>query len=128
MRKIEQDTIRAVRQLLAGQRTRPEWRKGNMAAIRAVDMSTADRDTVVTVYLHGNAIARVNRRTLELQVTLAGWDTVTTRSRLNALAYGLVQDSTVRFWRKKGITSTFIDSRDTIADTDVWYTVGAVFL
>lgn len=99
-----------------------------MQAIRAVDMGTADRDTVVTVYLHGNAIARVNSRTLELKVTLAGWDTVTTRSRLNALAYGLVQDSTVRFWRKNGITRTTQDSRDIVADHCEWYAVGAVFL
>ena len=42
-----------------------------------------------SIYLHGNEIARklegVTGRTLAVSVTLAGWNTNTTRDRLNAL-------------------------------------------
>lgn len=37
-----------------------------------------------TLFLHGNAIARHTERGLE--ITMAGWETVTTRERLNGLA------------------------------------------
>ncbi len=124
MRQIEQDTIRAVRQLVTGKRSNPIWRKSNMMAIRAVDMVT--REHVVHVYLHGNAIARVDIDKETLQVTLAGWDTVTTRSRINALVYGLAPNSMVRVWRKRGVTQIFQDSQDLVADHDTWYPAGNV--
>ena len=49
-----------------------------------------DDEKTVRVYLFGNCIYRVNadgRRTF----TLAGWNTVTTRSRLNALGVNVQQ-------------------------------------
>lgn len=42
-----------------------------------------------TVYLHGNAIARGRTGELPDRFTLAGWNTVTTRSRLRALGVGV---------------------------------------
>ena len=44
--------------------------------------NTATRDGVL--YLHGNQIARLDESGV-LWVTLAGWNTTTTRARLNAL-------------------------------------------
>lgn len=44
--------------------------------------NTATRDGVL--YLHGNQIARLDESG-RLFVTLAGWNTTTTRARLNAL-------------------------------------------
>ena len=40
---------------------------------------------VVEVFLHGNLIASVDTATNQLQIFDGGWQTVTTKSRLNAL-------------------------------------------
>ena len=45
----------------------------------------APTDTGGRVELHGNVIASYNALTGDLTVTLAGWPTVTTRSRVNAI-------------------------------------------
>lgn len=37
------------------------------------------------MYLHGNMIARRNGNMNTFEITLAGWETVTTRDRLNGL-------------------------------------------
>lgn len=54
----------------------------------------------VTLGLHGNAIAR--REGGKLSISLAGWDTLTTRERLNGLLDVLGLDS--RLVRVKGET------------------------
>lgn len=55
----------------------------NLYARNTWSMSnTATRDGVL--YLHGNQIARLDESG-RLFVTLAGWNTTTTRARLNAL-------------------------------------------
>lgn len=69
MRKIEQETIAAVRR---GE----SWRKGNMEVWAG--------EGTLRVKLHGNTIAV--RRDGQWAFTLAGWPTPTTRSRINALA------------------------------------------
>ena len=69
MRKVEQQTIPA---FLAG------------TSAKSGNTETDGK----TLWLHGNAIAEwreVNNGEQGLFVTLAGWDTPTTRSRLNAL-------------------------------------------
>ena len=125
MRKIESETIEIVKQFLNGERkNKPYWKKQNMMVTYATDMST--RDKVITVYLHYNAIVQVNCRTGDILGTLAGWDTVTTRSRLNAIIYGLDSNSFTRFWRKKGVTLTYIDSERIEADHNTWYIVGNI--
>jgi len=124
MRVIERNTIKAVQALYTGKRTNPYWKQGNMIAVRAIDMST--REHVITVYLHGNAIIKLDCDTGVIQASLAGWDTVTTRSRLNAIIWGLDSHSFTRFWRKRGVTQTHIDSQDIVADHDTWYTVGKI--
>ena len=46
---------------------------------------TTDNGLESTVYLHGNHIATYFHDTRELQLFDGGWQTVTTKSRLNAL-------------------------------------------
>ena len=67
MRKIEQQMNEAIL-------NRKDFRKDNTEVITISDCSF--------VYLHGNHIATVGDR---LQICDAGWQTVTTKSRLNAL-------------------------------------------
>lgn len=78
MRKIESLMVAAVAALA------PRWKDSNTEV--TANGRTEDR---LAVYLHGNLIAVVNPATPHappvLQVSLAGWDTNTTRSRLNAL-------------------------------------------
>ena len=42
-------------------------------------------DNIVRMYLHGNLIAEKNLKTLQTRVTCAGWNTRTTRNRLNGI-------------------------------------------
>lgn len=69
MRKIEQSMVQAIK---AGK----NWHSGNTAVHQ--DASGA------AVYLHNNQIAFMGEG--ETRWTLAGWNTPTTRSRINALA------------------------------------------
>lgn len=74
MRKIEQQLVNAVN---AGR----DWRSGNTS----VDVT----DHGVVVRLHGNKIAQLDREDGILWITDAGWQTSTTKSRLNALLAGV---------------------------------------
>lgn len=68
MRKIEQQMIQAIR---AGQTA-----KFDNTTIR-------HNNGIAEVYLHGNAIACISDKSVSY--SLAGWNTVTTRSRIRAL-------------------------------------------
>lgn len=68
-RKIEQQMIAAIR---AGK----NWQSGNTSVAQEADGTY--------VFLHGNLIVR--NANGNVQWTLAGWNTPTTRSRINALA------------------------------------------
>ena len=72
MRKIAQDAARA----FIGER---KFNRDNTQ----VRTSTIGDKPMTELILHGHVIAR--RRNGQLFVTLAGWPTVTTKSRLNAL-------------------------------------------
>ena len=74
MRKIEALMIAAVN---AGR----DWHSGNTS----VDVT----DHGIVVRLHGHVIARLDREAQVLWVTDAGWQTTTTKSRLNALLQGV---------------------------------------
>ena len=74
MRKIEKEMLQAVR---SGR----NFRSGNTVV-------TADT-TGIKVYLHGNCIFAVYQGVKRF--TLAGWNSVTTRSRLNALGVSVSQ-------------------------------------
>ena len=74
MRQIEKNMLNAVR-------NGKSFRSGNTVV-------TAD-NTGIKVYLHGNCIFAIYQGVKRF--TLAGWNTVTTRSRLNALGVNVSQ-------------------------------------
>ena len=73
MRKIERQMLHAVN--TPGK----DWRNSNTS------VSWSDDDQFVEVRLHGHIIASVNWRTNTLCISDCGWQTSTTKSRLNAL-------------------------------------------
>lgn len=81
MRVIEQQMCDAIR-------ARKSWSSGNTRVY-----INADHPELWSVTLHGNTIAAgsFNRTGGYLQVTLAGWPTVTTRSRVNAILRAFAQ-------------------------------------
>ena len=91
MRKIEAGMVMAVKAAING--CEKSWRSGNTSV--AVEhegiRGTAGYERSVVVRLHGNEIARFDsalshaRECHGLRITDAGWQTVTTKSRLNAL-------------------------------------------
>ena len=90
MRLIEQQMNSAIR----GQRN---FRKDNTEVV------TTDNGLESVVYLHGNMIAVYFHDTRELQIFDGGWQSVTTKSRLNALldefkpGFGVFQKNWVWF-------------------------------
>ena len=74
MRKIEALMIAAVKSHKA-------WKSGN------TEVTLSAKDGLPNVYLHGNLIASVTKN--GLLINDCGWQTVTTKSRLNALFLGL---------------------------------------
>jgi hypothetical protein len=84
MRKIEKAMLRALIK-------RERWASGNTRV--ELDMRQ-DGKPLALVFLHGNHIATVGYRyngdtpkIVSLTCTLAGWNTPTTRSRINALTH-----------------------------------------
>ena len=47
------------------------------------------------VYLHGNQIATVDHNTQAVKLSSCGWQSVTTKSRLNAILQGLIAGASV---------------------------------
>ena len=74
MRKLEKQMNQAIR----GQRN---WAGSNTTVF------TTDNGLESTVYLHGNHIATYFHDTRELQIFDGGWQSNTTKSRLNAFLY-----------------------------------------
>ena len=72
MRKIEREMNNAVRNKIA-------WSKGNSCTTFSSDLKEC------FIYLHGNHIATYNYTLKELELYDGGWQSVTTKSRLNAL-------------------------------------------
>lgn len=79
MRTIEKNMITAINTLECGQ----EWQQGNTRVVHRWD-------GVICVYLHGNNIAVFDGK--KWLYSLCGWNTPTTRSRLNALGCGVLQE------------------------------------
>jgi len=76
MRKIEREMNNAVKNKIA-------WSKGN--TVTTFDSAIEN----CFVYLHGNHIATYNYANKELSLYDGGWQSNTTKSRLNALCYEL---------------------------------------
>lgn len=93
MRKIEAQMVCAVRDRLIEDLA--DWRSGNTEVRTEYGEIqpelTLGQGKVVVVYLHGNKIAEFDtslnhaRACRGLMITDAGWQTATTKSRLNAL-------------------------------------------
>ena len=49
----------------------------------------------ITVYLHNNRIATVDHNTNALKLSSCGWQSVPTKSRLNAILQGLIAGASV---------------------------------
>ncbi len=81
MRKINQNSINAFMNA-------QEYREGN------TKVSSSNWNTYL--YLHDNIIAIKDKETDQIKITTAGWNTNTTKSRLNAI-------SNVNITTKKGV-------------------------
>lgn len=77
MRKIESQMNRAIR-------TQSNWAGSNTTVF------TADNGLHSKVFLHGNHIATYFHVERQLQIFDGGWQSNTTKSRLNALCYEFV--------------------------------------
>ena len=80
-------------------------------------------------YLHGNEILSVRKDACDrmiVRASLAGWDTNTTRSRLNDFFAGLFgySDNAPRVYRKNGITKIRAFNEIDDAHPNGWYFVG----
>ena len=72
MRKIETQMNTAIK-------SQKNWAGSNTTVLT--------EDNISTVMLHGNHIATYNHNTKELELFDGGWQSNTTKSRLNALCY-----------------------------------------
>jgi len=90
MRLIEQQMVNAIKQ-------RKDWRKDNTKVVQFYN----DKDYVVvtSVFLHGNKIAEIDSTTVE--IFDGGWQSNTTKSRLNAIINGLCDGFTCSVYQHK---------------------------
>lgn len=72
MRKIDEMVLNAVEN------------KGNLS-VSNTHVATDSTKSITRVYLHGNLIAKYDHRTGKRYFNMRGWNSNTTRSRLNAL-------------------------------------------
>jgi hypothetical protein len=106
MRKIEAAMVMAVRDAINGSEQR--WRSGNTSVEVEHEgiHGTPGYERSVVVRLHDNEIARFDsalagdRGCRGLRITDAGWDTATTKSRLNALLQCFAEGSCL--YQRKG--------------------------
>lgn len=71
MRKIEQEMLKAIR-------SRKDWTNSNTS----VSIESAD---TVNVMLHGHKIAELDFQNNKMKISSCGWQSATTKSRLNVL-------------------------------------------
>lgn len=99
MRKIEEQMVAAIK-------ARKNFKSGNteVTMTRNEYLGTC----TAMVYLHDNLIAKIlfKPENVEAQFTMAGWNTNTTRSRLNALCVGVSQCNWAPYHNGKAISST----------------------
>jgi hypothetical protein len=82
MRKIEQQMNRAIV-------NRNNWSNSN------TQVNYNSNTDCSAVYLHGNQIATVDHNTQAVKLSSCGWQSVTTKSRLNAILQGLIAGASV---------------------------------
>ena len=99
MRKIEALMIAAVQTFADGRKTTKNiWRSGNTAVIDRVTgiRGTAGYLHTIDVELHGNLIATIYPNSQNMYLMDSDWQTVTTKSRLNALCRAFTACSEIR--------------------------------
>ena len=77
MRKIETQMNRAIV-------NKNDWSNSN------TEVNYNSNTDCSAVYLHGNQIATVDHNTNALKLSSCGWQSVTTKSRLNAILQGII--------------------------------------
>ena len=99
MRQIEKQMVAAIK-------ARKNFKSGNteVTMTRNENLGTC----TATLYLQDNHIAKLSfgPDNVEAQITLAGWNTNTTRSRLNAFGVGVYQCNWAPYHNGKAISST----------------------
>ena len=99
MRKIEKKMVAAIK-------ARKNFKSGNteVTMTRNEYLGTC----TAMVYLHDNLIAKISfgPENVVAQFTMAGWNTNTTRSRLNALGVGVYKYNWAPYHNGKAISST----------------------
>tara|TARA_Y100001938_G_scaffold4383_2_gene5496 strand:+ start:928 stop:1317 length:390 start_codon:yes stop_codon:yes gene_type:complete len=108
MRKIEREMVQAIKD-------RRNWKSSNTEVLMDVDNSFA------SVYLHGNHIAEYQYNTEELVITNAGWRTVTTKSRLNALINEFLDGTKNGVYQKNHRWYVIDHGRCYDFNSDAWY-------
>ena len=105
MRKIEREMNNAVKNKIA-------WSKSNTCTTFSSDLKEC------FIYLHGNHIATYNYTLKELELYDGGWQSNTTKSRLNALCYELATGFSVFQknwdWFVSDFQNTVVDFTDGI--------------
>lgn len=86
MRKIESDMLAAIAKLGDAGRN-ASLSMGSNTIVTFSEPRPEEPEETIRIYLHGNLIAILSDA--GLLVSLAGWNTATTRSRLSALIRGL---------------------------------------
>jgi len=96
--------------ILAGK----DWRGSNTTVLQ---MGDRDSTYEARVFLHGNHIATIGPHSV--RVSLAGWNTPTTRSRLNAILGAYVAGARVYAKAFRPMLSTADGTQD--MDSREWY-------
>jgi len=105
MRKVEEQMNMAIR-------ARKNW-AGSNTTVRCFKENGIT--TEMQVLLHGNLIAWLDTATNDLSISSAGWETVTTKSRLNALleefrdGASIFQKNWEWFFSEFGTVKPFVD-------------------
>ena len=106
MRKIERQMLQAIVD------DRPHWSKDNT---RVETEKSGDKVYRHTIYLHGHRIAVFYPSTMDLHINNCGYETNTTKSRLNVLINfvldgtknGIYQHNWNWFLRRNGVVEDF---------------------
>ena len=107
MRKIETQMNNAIK-------SQKNWNGSNTSVITENDGGTIGAES--HVYLHGNHIATYTHKIKELQLFDGGWQSNTTKSRLNALCYEFTTGFSVFQKNWEWFVSDFSDNKKEFAD------------
>lgn len=106
-RKIEDQMIAAIR-------ARKDWHSGNTRV--------ENNDRFTRVFLHGHQIGSIDNQTHKLAITLAGWNTNTTRGRVSALCREFGTSCGVsNNERKGGPHMIYRDGTSRLIDSHLWW-------